>query len=234
MTRIVAVHQPNYLPYLGFFHKMMLSDIFVLYDIAQYSKNDFHNRNRIKTPKGPQWLTVPVRRASVQPICDVQIGPAKTWPRRHLATLKANYARTPHFGSYFDGFESIYQKEWNRLASLNEAFIDLLARSLGIRRTFVRSSEMSVPDGLSPSERLAWIVRKLGGDGYLSGPAGPSYLDSTTFSGLTLLIQEFHHPEYPQAWGPFTPNLSAVDALFNAGDGAEDMIQSSGQARPWA
>ena len=233
MTRIVAIHQPNYLPYLGFFHKMFLSDVFVLYDIAKYSKNDFHNRNRIKTPAGPRWLTVPVRRTSVDRICDVEIRQAEPWSKRHVATLKANYARVPYFLSYFDRFESIYQKEWSRLAALNEAFIDLFAWSFGIRRTLVRSSEIDVPGGLSPSERLAWMVRKVGGDTYLSGPAGPNYLDSAAFSELTVLIQDFRHPEYAQPWGPFTSHLSAVDALFNLGKDAEALVRSSGQAIRW-
>ncbi len=230
---IVAIHQPNYLPYLGFFHKMALADCFVLYDTAQFSKNDFHNRNRIKTPRGSMWLTVPVVRQGRREIREVEIDTSRPWARRHWQAIHANLSRAPHFDSYDQELRRVFEGSWDRLASLNERLASQLAAWFGIKTPIMRASELDIPTGLSPSRRLAAIAERVGGTEYLSGPGGVEYLDPSAFSEIELLLQDFRHPEYPQLWGPFLPNLCALDLLCNVGDRAAEVVQSSGGAKPW-
>src|SRR5437773_10247456 len=142
---IVTIHQPNYLPYLGFFHKMANADVLVLYDTAQYSKQlGFHNRNRIKTPQGAQWLTVPVQHSTLRALRDVQIvdGP---WALRHRQALDANYRRAPYYAFYEKEIHAVLEKPWTSLADLNEALIALVARWLSIRTKIVHASELPAP-----------------------------------------------------------------------------------------
>lgn len=230
---IVAIHQPNYLPYLGFFHKMLLSDTFVLYDIAQFSKNDFHNRNRIKTSSGSRWLTVPIRRAGLRPILEMEIDWKQPWDKRHAQTIQANYSRSALFPSYAAELESEYRTTETSLAIFNERLIRFLARSIGLEPKFVRASDLRIPRGLTASERIAAIVKRARGESYLSGPAGPGYLDDRVFEGIDLLLQDFHHPTYPQLWGSFLPNLSVLDLLLNVGDKSKQILQTSGATKPW-
>lgn len=230
---IVAIHQPNYLPYLGFFHKMLLADCLVLHDTVQFSRDDYHNRNRFKTPQGPIWLTVPVRRPGMQEIRDVMIDQSRRWSDRHWKTIHANLSRAPHFAGVGDDLRRVYGGEWERLALLNERLISALAKGLGIDTPVVRASDLDVPKGLTPSNKLVAITKIVGGTAYLSGVGGLNYVDPLAFSDLDLLVQEFHHPVYPQLWGDFLPNLSAVDMICNVGREAGGMLRASGTAKPW-
>lgn len=225
---IVGVHQPNYLPYLGFFHKMSVVDRFVLYDTAQFSKNDYHNRNQIKTPRGRMWLTVPVRSPGRRAIREVMIDSTKPWARNHWEAIQANLSRAPYFDVYAAELQRILDATWDQLCPLNERLLSLLAKWFHIDTPIVRASELNVPAGLSRSEKLAAIVESVGGTAYLSGPAGPRYLDPGAFGNVAVLVQGFHHPEYPQLWGPFMPDLSALDLLCNAGDRAGEVLKSAG------
>lgn len=231
---IVAVHQPNYLPYLGFFHKMSLADVFVLYDTAQFSKNDFHNRNRIKTPRGAAWLTVPVRRPGFRPIREVSIDGTKPWADNHWRTILTNYAKAGYIDSVAAKFEGVYRRKWDLLAPLNESLIRVLGDAIGLETELLRASELDVPDTLPPSERLAEITRLAGGDAYLSGIGGLDYLDTAAFEGLGLLLQRFRHPRYPQLWEPFAEKLSALDAVLNlGGQGVRTLLDAAGGTAPW-
>lgn len=230
---IVAVHQPNYLPYLGFFHKMSLADVFVLYDTAQFSKNDFHNRNRIKTPQGTTWLTVPVRRGGFRPIAEVEVDDSTAWADRHWETIRTYYARAPAFDAHSEELASIYRRTWSRLAPLNEALLRFFAAALGLQARIVLASSCEIPEGLSASERLAALVRHVGGDVYVSGVGGLQYLDPSAFEDVDVRIQDFRHPEYPQLWGPFVRNLSALDLLLNVGESSENLVRGAGGSKPW-
>lgn len=230
---IVAVHQPNYLPYLGFFHKMALADRFVLYDTAQFSKNEFHNRNRIKTPRGPMWLSVPVRRLSGREIREVDIDGSREWASQHWEAIHANLSRAPYFETYTVELRRVYQEPWDRLASLNERLVSELAAWLRVKTPVVRTSELNIPTDLSPSGKLAAITESVGGTAYLSGPGGVEYLDPAAFAGIDLMLQDFRHPQYPQLWGGFLPNLSSLDMLCNVGDRAGDVLQACGGMKPW-
>jgi len=216
---IVTIHQPNYLPYLGFFHKMANADLFVVYDTALYSKQlGLHNRNRIKTPQGAQWLTVPVQHATLHALRDVQIvqGP---WGTRHRLSLDANYKKAPFYASYAEEIRRVLEKPWTSLALLNEALIELVARWLSIPTKMIRASELPPPPAdADATAKNIHLVRAVGGDAYLSGVGGHDYLDESQFADVQLLYDEFVPTPYPPLFGDFIPNLSAIDAVFNCGE----------------
>ena len=216
---IVTIHQPNYLPYLGFFHKLANADVFVVYDTAQYSKQlGLHNRNRIKTPQGAQWLTVPVQHATLHALRDVQIVEG-AWGTRHRLSLDANYKKAPFYASYAEDLRRVLEKPWTSLALLNEALIELVARWLSIRTKMIRASELPPPPAdADATAKNIHLVRAVGGDAYLSGVGGHDYLDESQFADVQLLYDEFVPTPYPQLFGDFIPNLSAIDAVFNCGE----------------
>jgi len=221
---IVAIHQPNYLPYLGFFHKMAKSDVFVLYDTAQYSKNEFHNRNRIKTPRGGQLLTVPVRRGGPEPLAQVEISRERPWAAQHLKTLEANYSRAPYFHNLEPDLASILSRDWSLLADLNSQLVGRIAQWLSLSARIVRASTLPQPPTDDPTEKLIHYTRSVGGSTYLSGPGGRNYLKEAMFKDIRLEYTVYNPRPYRQMFGDFVPNLSVVDALFNTGESAAELL----------
>jgi len=215
---VVAIHQPQYLPWLGYFDKLDRCDVFCLLDTVQYKKNEFQNRNRIKTTDGWQWLTVPVTYRFPQRIEEVGVNQTVDWQRKHLQALKTNYGKAPYFGTYFASFEDFYQKPYELLVDVNVACIRLLMELLGLERKLILSSSLTV-DTEDPTLRLVEICRALEGNAYLSGRDGAKYMDVHMFASnqINILFQDFKHPQYPQCYGPFEPNMSVVDLLFNCG-----------------
>jgi hypothetical protein len=215
---IVAVHQPNYLPYLGLFQKMARADVLVLNDTALYSRqHGFHNRNRIKTVQGAHWMTIPVQHSTLRAIRDVRIANGE-WARIHRKTLDTNYRRAPFYESYAKELHSILQKSWTSLADLNELLIGLVARWLNIPTKMIRASDLPQPETDDPTQKIIHIVRCLGGTEYVSGQGGHAYLDESQFRDIRLEYDEFVPTPYPQLYGEFVPNLSAIDAVFNCGN----------------
>lgn len=217
---ICAVHQPNFIPYLGFYHKASRADVFVLYDTAQYSKNDFHNRNRIKTPQGPLWLTVPVSLHLGERIGDVKTAPITTFRDKHLKTIAGAYKKAPFFDQVFPLIEQAYGAPVDRLVDLTIPLIRAILARVFPQVRVALSSEMNLDVDLKSTEALVAMMQHIGADTYLSGPGARDYLDETQFErvGVKVAWQEFHHPTYPQLWGgDFVPNLSIIDALFMLG-----------------
>jgi len=216
--KVVAIHQPHYLPWLGYFDKLRRCQIFCLLDTVQYKKNEFQNRNRIKTAQGWQWLTVPVTYHYPQRINEVSVNQTVDWQRKHLQALKTHYRRTLFFRTYIDEFEEFYLQPFTHLVEANVASIRLLMKLLQIECDLVLASSLPV-DNDQPTDRLADICRILGGDVYLSGRDGAQYMDLDVFRAreIQVIFQHFNHPIYPQPYGPFEPNLSALDLLFNCG-----------------
>jgi hypothetical protein len=224
---IAAIHQPQYLPWLGYFDKIRRADVFCYLDDVQYKKNDWQNRNRIKSAQGWQWLTVPVRYRFPQKLNEVAVNNAVNWKNKHFQTLISNYNRTPFFKAYAALFEQIYSQDWEFLSELNIALIEGLKAVFGLGRTeTVKSSDFSLRQ--DPTERLIDICRELKADTYLSGPDGVKYMDLERFkqSGILVVIQEFAHPVYPQLFSGFQSHMSVVDLLFNCGpEGIEKIAQ---------
>jgi hypothetical protein len=229
MGKMVAIHQPNYLPWVGYFHKMDNSDIFVFLNDDQYAKNQVANRNKIKTAKGAIYLTVPVliKGHSGQLTLDVEIDNHINWRKKHWKSILFNYKKAQYFGNYSLFFEELYQREWKKLSELNEYIIRNIAENLGIKTKFIRSSELGT-EGMS-TERLINIVRAVGGSTYLSGIHGKDYMDENKFKerGVNLTYQDFHHPAYRQLFGKFIPKMSIIDLLFNEGPESIDIIRGA-------
>lgn len=216
--KIIAIHQPQYLPWLGYFDKLDQCDVFCLLDTVQYKKNEYQNRNRIKTDKGWQWLTVPVMYRYPQRIGEVETDPRVTWARKHLEALRTHYRKAPFYSLYMGRFHAFYQKKWRSLADLNVECVRLLLDLLELRKEVVSASQLPVSTD-DPTLRLVEICRSLGGDTYLSGKDGAKYMDTELFRhhGISLCFQDFHHPVYSQLYGNFEPYMSIVDLLFNCG-----------------
>jgi hypothetical protein len=216
--KVIAIHQPQFLPWLGYLDKLRRCHTFCLLDTVQYKKNEFQNRNRIKTAQGWQWLTVPVTYRYPQRINEVGVNQTVDWRRQHLQALKTHYRKTLFFRTYIDDFEELYAQPFNNLVETNVASIRLLMRLLEIDCDLVLASSLAVATD-HPTGRLAEICRILGGGAYLSGKDGARYMDLDLFraQGIQVVFQHFNHPVYPQPYGAFEPNLSALDLLFNCG-----------------
>jgi hypothetical protein len=225
----IAIHQPQYLPWLGYFDKMDRVDCFVLLDDAQFTRNDWQNRNRIKTRTGWQWLTVPVLHRHRQRLGDVRVNGTVPWPRKHLGALVANYTGAPAFADHRPFLETVYGHPWPRLLDLTLSTLRYLAEALGIETKLVLASTLGLPEPQDASDRLVAICRALGADGYLSGDGAREYLDVERFerAGIDVAFQAFACPVYPQRFGPFEPNLSVVDLLFNCGAQSLDILREA-------
>ncbi len=225
--RIAAIHQPQYLPYLGFFHKLLHCDIFVALDNVQFQKNGLQNRNKIKTSQGWQWLTVPVINRFGQLINEVRISPEVFWQRKHWSALVSNYSRAPYFDMYGPGVKDLVDREWSHLCDLNMALTRWTAEVLGIKTAILYSSALKV-DG-KQTEFLINICNAVEADCYLSGPGGANYMDLMAFeaAGITVSWQNFTAPVYEQLFPEFgfIPNLSIVDTLFNYGQRTIEFMQ---------
>jgi hypothetical protein len=224
---IVTIHQPEHLPWLGFFDKMRQVDVFVLLDTTQFAKDDFQNRNRIKTKNGPAWLTVPVFKSglSAQDIFDVGICNDRPWWNRHRALLNESYREAPYFERYKPFFDELYSRRWRKLVELNIEIIRFLAAQLNMKCRILRASELNVRERGGTNVNLG-ICRLLSADVYLSGKCGKDYLDERRFAeqGIEVRYQDFQHPVYPQRWADFLPRMSAIDLLFNCGDASLQIL----------
>ncbi len=225
MSKIIAIHQPNYLPWLGYFHKMMNCDLFVYAEDVQLSNKSVTHRNKIKCANGPLLLSVPLATKRVL-IKDVLIFNEINWAQKHYQSLQHCYSRSRYWKMYRDDFREIYSKKWERLVDLNLALINLIRDILGIKTKTVLSSTLPDLQGRK-TERIIDICRKLGGDVYLSGEGARVYNDETAFknSNIELRYQNFKHPVYHQLWGEFIPNLSAVDLIFNCGPESRKILE---------
>lgn len=223
----ITLHQPNYLPWIGFFHKLSLCDGIVLLDHVQYEKNGPGNRNEIKGPNGAVRLTVPVRGKGRfgQTVAEVEIDQTSGWSARHWKSLSQAYARSDHFAEHAPFFEALYARSWVKLALLNEEIIQYLAGAFGLKPRTWRSSELAASG--AKTEMLVGLCRAVGATECLTGTGSREYLDPAVFtaSGIGHRFHRFRHPIYPQSHGAFVSHLSAVDLLFHAGPAAADVLR---------
>lgn len=216
---VVAIHQPNFMPWLGFFHKMSCADVFILLDTVPFTKNSYQNRVRIKTARGEQWLTVPVltKGRFGQLTNEVEINAATGWQRTHLATLHTNYGRATHLIEIMAWLAPLYEDTPPLLATFCRGIIEAIHQRLGLHAELVLASSLGCSG--AGSELLLRLVQAVGGDLYLSGPSGRSYLDIALFeeAGVAVQFHDFHHPSYPQLFGDFVSGLSIIDLFMNVG-----------------
>jgi len=225
---MVAIHQPNFLPWPGFFHKWQAADAFVILDTVQFHKNEWQNRNRIKTAQGARWLTVPVTYRFGQQIREVGIA-AGPWVRKVSATVEQAYARAPFLADVWPRIAAALTRGQTMLSPLNVALIRELGRMAGCTAPLYLASEMRTSEE-DPTRRLVGLCRELGADAYLSGREGRHYLERAPFAeaGLDLWFQEVEAPVYPQLHGAFISHLSILDMLFNVGGEAADIVRGMG------
>jgi hypothetical protein len=218
-VRTVAILQPGFLPWLGFFDQMLRCDVFVYYDDVQFDKHGWRNRNRIKAPSGPLWVTIPILHSGKQGqrIIDAEVDNNKSWARKIIATIRQNYARAPHVAFYLPELEQVLAAPWCFLVDLDLAIVDLMCRWFELRRPVFRASALGIAG--SKSGRLLSICQHFSATKYLSGNAAQSYLDVALFqsAGIAVEWQNYRHPTYPQLHGDFIPYLSALDLVLNAG-----------------
>ena len=230
--RVVVAHQPNFLPWLGYFYKMTYADVFVILDEVQYSKGSFTNRVSIRQNNKPSWLTVPVTLPSSKAkISEVAIRP-ETFVRKHLKTIEQVYGKTPHFEEVFNRIRPHYENAGSSLAELNIGLILEMVDYLGIQCRFVRQSELGI--GGRNNEMLADVARSVGGTLYVSGRGARKYMEGeeSVYSkqGVAIAYQVFSPPSYTQGGGEFVPGCSIIDVAFHLGKEAISALEP--QANP--
>jgi hypothetical protein len=224
--RTVGIIQPSYIPWRGFFDFIQEVDVFVFLDDVQYTLRDWRNRNRIKTRDGKTlWLSVPTLGGRNQLIKDVRIDNAQPWQRKHLALMQHNYGKAPCFRRYFGELQGIYAQAFETLAKLDIELVKRISAWLGIDTEFVVASALGAAG--ARDDRLLQLVRKLGGDVYLSGPAAKAYMRPEIWAAadIRLAYKDYAgYPEYPQICAPFEPAVTVLDLLFMVGPDAADYI----------
>ena len=214
----VAIHQPGYLPWFGFFKKMMNSDIFVFFDDVQFVKKEFQNRNRIRINSGEVWLTVPVMVHHESQLNKVKIDQTKNWVKKHKKSLMYNYSAAEYFNEFTDFIEKIYDDDFELLIDLNIDIISEIMKKLELKTKTIRSSELGIT--FSGSDKVLNICKSLNANRYISGTVwAKTYLKVEDFKKNEIVVefQEYEHPVYRQLHGKFIPNLSLIDMLFNEG-----------------
>jgi len=231
----VAMIQSSYVPWKGYFDQINMADLFVFYDDVQYTKDDWRNRNRIKTRHGLRWITVPCGSGIDRRICDVRIEHAH-WQRKHWELIRHSYHRAAGFERFRPLLEELYLgREWVSLSELNQTFIRTLCReALGIPTAFADSRDYDLPPGLEREQRWLDLLRQTGARNFVIGPAARDYLADDKLreieaSGLNLVWMDYEgYPEYRQLFPPFEHRVSILDLLCNEGEDARRFLKSTG------
>lgn len=222
----VAVIQSNYIPWKGYFDIIHDVDLFIFHDDLQYTKNDWRNRNMIKTAQGLSWLTIPVGCRENRLICEVELTD-NSWQKKHWAKIKQSYAKTPYFRHYQNFLEYVYlETEWSNLSALNQFLIKGISKEfLGIKTEFSDSREFCLKT--QKLDRLLELLCKAETTLYVSGPSAKAYIDQQKFLAVNieLVYKDYSsYPEYSQQFPPFEHTVSILDLLFNCGMTAPDYI----------
>lgn len=217
-TRVFSGHQPNFLPYMGFFYKMLRSDVFVLDDDVKFSRSGLHNANFIKVNGDKCRITIPVRYENGAAIKDVKICYDKPWADKMLKTFRMSYGKAKHFDSTFPLIENRIEQHFEYLADLNVALIRDIAKELGLRCDIVIASN-AVPTDLTKNERNVYQCNALGCNMYYSGVGGKAYNDEAMYreNSIELVYSDYTPPRYRQVGKGFIENLSVIDYIFNQG-----------------
>lgn len=227
----ITIHQPEHMPWLGFFHKISMADVYVVLDNVQYRHKYFQNRNKIRDISGETWLNVPVlgktRRSLIK---DVEIDNSNNsrWGGRNWKRIYFSYKNAPYFTMYADYFENLYSKEWQLLIDLNLDIIQNCLEFFNINTKIIRASELGIEG--QGEQLILDLCKKLHPDVYISGTLGiagkgKAFEGKFLEQGIKVIYQEFHHPIYKQLYEPFIPNMSLIDLLFNHGPKSLSIIK---------
>lgn len=218
----VAILQSNYIPWKGYFDLIAAVDEFILYDEMQFTKNDWRNRNLIKTPQGVQWISVPVGQDIRRRICDVELTP--DWQYKHWKTLQSNYRRAPFFEEVAQWLEPLYLVDTHKvLSQMNRKFLEAICQYIGIETPITNCWDYKLVDDAVRTARLVDLCQQAGATHYLSGPLAKNYIDLQLFDNARISLEWFDYSgfsEYPQLWGDFVHGVTVLDLLFNCGKNA--------------
>lgn len=214
---IISIHQPDYIPYLGYFYKIFKSDIFIFLDDVQFSNDNMHNWNKVKTPQGELKLKIPVEYKFGYKINQVRTKDELKWKEKHLKTIEMNYSKAKYFKEIYPSYKEVIMKDYDNIAEMNIAINMFVCKCLNINTKFVRSSEMNITS--NKEERVIDICLEMKGKTYLSGNGARAYQNEDNFNqkGISLQYTDYDVFEYKQLWKEFIPNLSVIDYLFNCG-----------------
>lgn len=222
----IAIMQPGYLPWLGFFELMHNCDLFVFLDDVQYTKKDWRNRNRIRIKEGWMWLSVPVlyKNKSGQLIKDVKINNQQRWKKKHLNAIRFNYHKTKYFKNYFSEISDLYENDWTYLCLLDTSFITYLKGKLNITTPGIFSSSLNIKN--KKSKKILEICKLLEAGELYDSKAAANFLEVSLFQseGIKVKFQDYSHPVYNQVFNPFIPYMSVIDLLFNCGPDSLNVI----------
>jgi len=214
---ILSAHQPAYLPWLGYFHKIMISDIFVILDDVQFEKNSFINRNKIKTNQEPIWLTVPLlmKQHTAKTIKEMETNAHENWGEKHWKSLSMNYRKAPYFQQYAAFFEETYCRSWPIFMDLIDHFNRFWFEILDIKTKIIKQSDLGIKS--AKQDLILDLCAAVKADQYVSGALGKDYLEATKFQekAIQLYFQSYNINNYDQLYGEFLPYLSMPDLLFN-------------------
>jgi hypothetical protein len=231
----VAILQPNYIPWKGYFDIINMVDIFVVYDDVQYTLRDWRNRNKIKTKSGLQWLTIPNDGTQKKMIKDVKIVWDDRWNVKHWKSIAVNYSKAQYFKEYKGYFEELYLNLKDQyLWEVDLKFIELITKILGVNTKIILSSDLDYDRNLTKTERLIAILKELNATSYLSGPSAKSYIDENLFKKENIELEWMDYsgyPEYPQLYPPFVHEVSIIDLIFNTGPNATKYMKSFGDLK---
>ena len=228
---IVSINQPAYLPWLGYFDRINMSDTHIVLDHVQFEKNSITNRNKVRTKHGWSWLTVPVKTKGGfgdLAINKLEIGGLPTWSKKHLNTICASYSKARYFSHYIDFFENIYiEREWSNLNSLMKEISQYILHELNIDVEIIYSTDLDIKE--NKNELLLEICEKFEATTYISGPFGRDYLDTKLFSdnGIDVEYHDYQHPIYSQTYDGFESHMSIIDLLFNHGPNSLEILSSN-------
>jgi hypothetical protein len=222
----VSILQSNYIPWKGYFDIIAKSDFFVIYDEVQFTKNDWRNRNLIKTQKGIEWLSIPIRHENLnQKVFETKIS-LNNWSKKHKSTFQTNYGKAPYFKEYKDSIFEIYDNPSSNLSKINRLFIEKICAILAIETKIIDSRELNLEG--DKIERLVDACKKLNATKYLSGPAAKNYINEGLFNENNIELEWMdysNYKEYNQLHPPFEHGVSILDLIFNEGPNARRFLK---------
>lgn len=218
----IAILQSNYIPWKGYFDIIRQADVFVIYDEVQYTKNDWRNRNLIKTPKGLEWLTIPVKQENLNQKINETFVSQNNWNKKHWNSIVCNYSKAPYFKTFGNELKNLYENiNTNNLSEINIQFIKTINRILGIETNIIDSKSLFLTG--DKNDRLIDAVKKLDGSHYISGPAAKNYLNEDKFAANNIEVEWMNYKnysEYNQLYQPFNHGVSIIDLMLNVGPNA--------------
>ncbi len=222
----VSIHQPNYLPWLGYFYKLYQADVFVFLDDVQYSNKGMHNYCYIKTSNGSFRLKFPVQQSLGDTILEVRSKDELGWIEKHLKTIETNYRKALHFDEVFNDYKQLIYGNYENIAEMNGNMIKFFSQKLGIETEFVYSSELNIQ--ADKQDKIISICQALQANVYYSGTGAKAYQDESVFdaAGISLKYSIFEPFEYEQLWGEFQSNVMALDYFFNCGYNWEQVLKN--------